>query len=95
MHIELIDNHDKIVASFFELNDFADYLHKSEKEARLVIYKANHGDERYCNVGGKRLYVNIVKDSSQRTKRNCQRRRKVERCRDCLHHNKCELESEE
>ena len=94
MYIELIDNHDKVVASFFELSDFAEYLHKTEKEARIIIYKASHSFDRYCNAGGKRLYINIVKSNIQRTKRDCQKRRRVDCCKNCLHHNKCEREKE-
>ena len=95
MHIELINNHDEIVASFFELSDFATYLHKTEKEARLIIYKASHLIDGYCNVGGKRLYVNIVKSNLRRTKTECQKRRKVDCCKNCAHHNNCDRENEE
>ncbi len=81
------------VAELYDLNDLACYLNTTLERASAIYSKAKRYQCNIFDANGKKVFIQVGKPQCEAIS-ECRKRRQVERCKECLHYEKCSQNSQ-
>lgn len=76
------------IAELYDLNDLACYLNTTLERASVIYSKAKRYQCNIFDANGKKVFIQVQKPQNNAIS-ECRKKRQVERCKDCLHYEKC------
>lgn len=76
------------IAELYDLNDLACYLNTTLERASVIYSKAKRYQCNIFDANGKKVFIQAQNPQNNAIS-ECRKKRQVERCKDCLHYEKC------